>query len=46
MRLRVGFFEKKDEADSEGEKIKALLNLGEPWKTKVGKEELEEFGGY
>ncbi len=46
MRLRVGFFEKKAEADAEGEKIEALLDLGEPWKTKAGKQELEDFGGY
>jgi cell division septation protein DedD len=39
MRLRVGFFGKKTEADAAGEKIKALLNFGDPWKTKAGKEE-------
>lgn len=46
MRLRVGFFGNKAEADAEGEKIKALLNLGEPWKTKADKEEIKDFGGY
>jgi hypothetical protein len=46
MRLRVGFYEEKAEADAVGEKIKALLNLGEPWKTKAGEEEVKEFGGY
>jgi cell division septation protein DedD len=46
MRLRVGFFGKKAEADAAGEKIKALLNLGDPWKTKAGKEEFKEFAGY
>ena len=46
MRLRVGFFGKKVEADAAGEKIKALLNLGDPWKTKAGKEEFREFAGY
>lgn len=46
MRLRVGFFGKKAEAESEGEKIKALLKLGEPWKTKAGNEEFKDFGGY
>ena len=46
MRLRVGFFGKKAEADAAGEKIKALLNLGDPWKTKAGREEFKEFAGY
>ncbi len=46
MRLRVGFFGDKAEADAEGKKIKALLNLGEPWKTKAGEEEFKDFGGY
>ena len=46
MRLRVGFFGKKAEADAAGEKIKALLNMGDPWKTKAGKEEFKEFAGY
>jgi hypothetical protein len=46
MRLRVGFFGEKAEADAAGKKIKALLNLGDPWKTKAGKEEFKEFAGY
>lgn len=46
MRLRVGFFGRKTEADAAGEKIKALLSLGDPWKTKAGKEEFKEFAGY
>jgi hypothetical protein len=46
MRLRVGFFGRKTEADAAGKKIKALLNLGDPWKTKAGKEEFKEFAGY
>ena len=46
MRLRVGFFGKKADADAAGEKIKALLNMGDPWKTKAGKEEFKEFAGY
>ena len=46
MRLRVGFFEKKNDADREGKKIRSLLNLHDSWITKVGKQELEEFGGY
>jgi len=45
MRLRVGFFKNKTEADTEGKKIMSLLNLGNSWVTKIAKE-LEEFGGY
>ena len=45
MRLRVGFFKNKTEADIEGKKMMSLLNLGNSWVTKIGKE-LEEFGGY
>jgi hypothetical protein len=46
MRLRVGFFGEKAEADAVGETIKALLNLGDPWKTRADKEEFKDFGGY
>ena len=45
MRLRVGFFKNKTEADTEGKRIMSLLNLSNSWVTKIGKE-LEEFGGY
>jgi hypothetical protein len=45
MRLRVGFFKNKTEVDTEGKKIMSLLNLGNLWVTKIGKE-LEEFGSY
>ena len=45
MRLRVGFFENKTDANIEGKKIMALLKLGNSWVTKIAKE-LEEFGGY
>ena len=45
MRLRVGFFKNKTEADTEGKKIMSLLNLDNSWVTKIEKE-LEEFGGY
>lgn len=46
MRLRVGFFKTKLEADLERKKINAILNIPNSWVTKVGKEELEEFGCY
>jgi len=45
MRLRVGFFKNKIEADTEGKKIMSILNLDNSWVAKIGKE-LEEFGGY
>lgn len=45
MRLRVGFFENKTDANIEEKKIMALLKLGNSWVTKIAKE-LEEFGGY
>jgi len=46
MRLRVGFFKNRSDADNEGKKIRTMLNLHDSWITKVGKQELEEFGGY
>ncbi|MFC1869274.1 SPOR domain-containing protein [Thermodesulfobacteriota bacterium] len=46
MRLRVGFFKKKEDAVKEGEKLMALLNVSDIWTTKVGEKELGEFGGY
>jgi hypothetical protein len=46
MRLRVGFFRDKTEADMEGKKIMTLLNLHNSWVTEVGQKELGEFGGY
>ena len=46
MRLRVGFFGNRTEADTEGKKIMAMLKLTDSWVTKVGEEERKEFGGY
>ena len=46
IRLRVGFFKDRTEADREGERIMAMLNLADCWVTKVDKEEHKEFGGY
>ena len=45
MRLRVGFFKNKTEADLERKKINALLNLNNSWIAKA-KKEFDEFGGY
>ena len=46
MRLRVGFFNNKADAEKEGKKIINIVNLRDAWITKAGKQELEEFGGY
>ncbi|UCF56860.1 MAG: SPOR domain-containing protein, partial [Deltaproteobacteria bacterium] len=46
MRLRVGFFEEKAEADTEGKKIMAMLNFPGTWTLKAGKQEFEDFGRY
>lgn len=46
VRLRVGFFEKRSEAVSEGERIMEVLNAQETWAARIGEEELKEFGGY
>jgi len=46
MRLRVGFFESKSEADKEGKKIMDLLNFVKPWTTKLGDSEHKAYVGY
>ncbi|MFH1488643.1 MAG: SPOR domain-containing protein [Pseudomonadota bacterium] len=46
MRLRLGFFKTKKEADEKGEKIKAMLNAVDSWSTKTGEKEIENFGGF
>jgi len=46
LRLRVGFFKTRAEADREGGKIMARLNFDDLWVTKVGELEFAEFGGY
>jgi hypothetical protein len=46
MRLRVGFFKDRTDAEKERKKIMSMLNLHASWITKVAKQELEEFGGY
>jgi hypothetical protein len=46
VRLRVGFFEQKEEAEQEGEKIMDILDFSDMWTTKVGDIERGEFGGY
>ena len=46
LRLRVGFFQTKAEADLERKKINGLLNIHNSWITTVGKKELERYVGY
>lgn len=46
MRLRVGFFKNRTDAEKERKKIMSMLDLDASWITKVAKQELEEFGGY
>ncbi len=46
MRLRMGFFKKKSEADELGKKIKEQMNFQDSWSTKADKEEYEEVAGF
>ena len=46
MRLRIGFFKSRPEAEAEGERIMAELDFADSWTTKVGEEELGEYGGF
>jgi hypothetical protein len=46
MRLRVGFFKNRAEAEREGKTMMAALNFSDSWITKIGNEEFEKFGGY
>lgn len=46
MRLRVGFFKSRSEADEAGKKIKEQLKFQDSWSTKADKEEYEEVAGF
>jgi len=46
MRLRVGFFKQREEAEENGKKLMDLLGVSDIWTTKVGDIERGEFGGY
>lgn len=46
LRLRVGFFVTKTEADVAGKKIMHMLDLADSWTTRILEEELSEFGGF
>jgi type IV secretory pathway VirB10-like protein len=46
MRLRVGFFKNRIEADDVGKRIKEQLSFQDSWSTKADKEEYEEVAGF
>lgn len=46
MRLRVGFFNSKSQAHTEGKKIMAMLKLTDSWTNKIGPTEFGEFARY
>lgn len=46
MRLRVGFFKSRAEADEEGKKIMELLRFRDSWTTKLGANEFSDFARY
>lgn len=46
IRVRVGFFAEKTEADVEGKRLMEVLNLSDFWTIEVGEKEVREFGGY
>jgi len=46
LRLRVGFFSTKLEAELERQKISDLLRIRNSWVARVDEEEFKEFGGY
>ena len=46
MRVRVGFFAEKTEADVEGERLMEMLKLSDFWTMKAREKEVREFGGY
>jgi cell division septation protein DedD len=46
MRVRVGFFRTKEEAESAGKRIMGLLGLQDSWVTKLTRAEFAEYAGY
>lgn len=46
IRLRVGFFKNKAEADRVGKKIMGILDRVDSWSSKIAEKELKVFGGY
>jgi hypothetical protein len=46
LRLRVGFFRSKNEANIEAKKIMTMVKLTNSWVAKIDEKEFKEFGGY
>lgn len=46
IRVRVGFFKTKEEAEAEGKKIKEILSSQDSWVTKLARTEFMEFAGF
>jgi len=46
IRVRVGFFRTKEQAEAEGKKIKEMLNFQDSWVTKLARTEFMEFAGF
>jgi len=46
LRLRVGFFRSRTEANIESKKIMTMANLTNSWVAKLEEKEFKEFGGY
>ena len=46
LRLRIGFYGSKDEADAAGLQIMNILDFSDSWTTQVGPQEFEQFAGY
>lgn len=46
MRVRVGFFAGKNEADAEGKRLMEVLKFSDFWTIKAREREVREFGGY
>jgi hypothetical protein len=46
IRVRVGFFKTKEEAEAEGKKIREILSFQDSWVTKLARKEFMEFAGF
>jgi hypothetical protein len=46
LRLRVGFFDTREDAEKVNKRIKTLIDIPDIWVTTVGDIEFGEFGGY
>lgn len=46
LRLRVGFFNSREEAKKASERIKSVIDISDTWVTTSGEMEFREFAGY